>query len=275
MGFDVLHRRFGDHDAADRLACRAFWRQIHLSRLGRRVHRRLGAVRRRDEPHAAGALSSPARRMQRRARAARPGHPVYDLSARAPRLRDGDLQHRRDDGADHRSDPGRLADREFRLALVLLHQPAGRGIVRARHLRFHPPLPHDAARPVRRLRLCDAEPRRRLTAIDARPRPAQGLVPLDRNLDRGDDRRIMLLPVGRPHGDGRRALVLESRIIEEPEFRRRQPVDVRGRHDPQRHPGAHAVDDAGIAELPGVRRRVDDGAARVRHDAGDVSSSPA
>ena len=32
---------------------------------------------------------------------------------------------------------------------------------------------------------------------------------------------------------------------------RRQPLDVRGRHDPQRHPG----DDAGADELPGVRRQ--------------------
>src|SRR6202035_5052900 len=46
VGFDVLHRRFGDHDAIDRLARRAFWCQVHLSRLGRRVHDRLGAVRR-------------------------------------------------------------------------------------------------------------------------------------------------------------------------------------------------------------------------------------
>jgi MFS family permease len=50
----------------------------------------------------AGALSHAARRMQRRSGVARPGHPLYDLPARAPRLRNGDLQHRRDDGADHR-----------------------------------------------------------------------------------------------------------------------------------------------------------------------------
>ena len=51
----------------------------------------------------------------------------------------------------------------------------------------------DAARPVRHVRLCHAEHRDRLVAIDARPRPAQGLVPLDRNLDRGDDLGIVLL----------------------------------------------------------------------------------
>ena len=49
------------------------------------------------------------------------------------------------------------------------------------------------------------------------------------------DRRVVLLPARRPHDDRRRALVSQSRTVEEPEFRRRQPVDVRGRHDPQRH----------------------------------------
>jgi hypothetical protein len=49
---------------------------------------------------------------------------------------------------------------------------------------------------------------------------------------------------------------------------------IRGRDDPHRHLGAGAVDDAGIAELPGVRRRVDDGATGVRHDAGDVHCRP-
>ena len=56
---------------------------------------------------------------------------------------------------------------------------------------------------------------------------------------------IVLLPADRPHDDRRRALVPESRAVEEPEFCRRQPVDVRRRHDPQRHLGADAVDDAG------------------------------
>ena len=127
VGLDLLHRVLGDHDAADRVARRPLWRQVHLSRLGHRVHACLGVVRRGDEPGPARGLSPAARRLQRRAGAARAGDPVHDLSARAPRLRDGDLQHRRDDGADHRPDPRRLADRELRLAMVLLYQPAGRG----------------------------------------------------------------------------------------------------------------------------------------------------
>ena len=118
-------------------------------------------VRRGDQPHPAGALPRPARHLRRRAGAAGAGDAVHDLPARAARPRDGDLQHRRDDGADHRPDAGRLADREPRLALVLLHQPAGRRAVRARHLRLHPPVPHDAARPVRHVRLCDAQHRGR------------------------------------------------------------------------------------------------------------------
>ena len=40
----------GDHDAADRLARRPVRHQIHLSRLGARLHVCLGAVRQRDEP---------------------------------------------------------------------------------------------------------------------------------------------------------------------------------------------------------------------------------
>ena len=70
-----------------------------------------------------------------------PGDAVHDLPARAPRPRDGDLQHRRDDGADHRPDAGRLAHRQFRLALVLLHQPAGRRAVRAGHPGLPAPVP--------------------------------------------------------------------------------------------------------------------------------------
>ncbi len=132
----------------------------------------------------------------------------------------------------------------------------------------------DAARPVRHVRLWHAQHRHRRVATDARPRRDQGLVPLDRNLDRSDDLGLVLLSVGRPHGDRRRALVPQPRTAEKPEFRRRQPVDVRGRHDPQRHPGADALDDAGFDELPGVRRRLDDGAARLRHDARDVHCRP-
>jgi len=46
--------------------------------------------------------------------------------ARAARPRDGDLGHRHDDGADYRPGARRLADRQFHLALGVLHQPAGR-----------------------------------------------------------------------------------------------------------------------------------------------------
>ena len=56
-------------------------------------------------------------------------------------------------------------------------------------------------------------------------------------------RGLVLLPIGRPHDDRRRALVSQSRAIEEPEFCRGQPADVRGRHDPHRHSGAGPVDD--------------------------------
>ena len=39
------------------------------------------------------------------------------------------------------------------------------------------------------------EPGDRRLAIDARPRRIEGLVPFERDLDRGDDRRARLLPV--------------------------------------------------------------------------------
>ena len=207
MGIDLLHRVGGDHDAADRMARRPLWRQIPFPCLGHRVHPRLGIVRRCDEPLPTRVLPYPARRVRGRAGAAGAGDAVYDLSARAPRLCDGDLQHRGDDGADHRSDPRRLADGEPRLALVLLHQLAVRSAGCARRLCLHPPVASHAKQPVRHVRLCDAEHRSGLAPIDARPRPAQGLVQLDRNLDRGDNRGIVFLPVDRPHRNGWRALV--------------------------------------------------------------------
>ena len=46
---------------------------------------------------------------------------------------------------------------------------------------------------------------------------------------------LVLLPVARSHDDDRRAVVPQPRIAEKPEFHRRQSVDVRCRHDPQRH----------------------------------------
>ena len=53
---DLLHRRGGDHDAADRLARRPVRHQVRVPDLGDRLHARLGAVRRGDEPVAAGDL---------------------------------------------------------------------------------------------------------------------------------------------------------------------------------------------------------------------------
>ena len=67
---------------------------------------------------------------------------------------------------------------------------------------------------------------------------------------------------------------LNRELLKSPNFVAGSLLDVRGRHDPQRHPGADAVDDAGADELSGLRRRLDDGAARLRHDAGDVYRRP-
>ena len=143
LGADLLHRRRGDHDAADRLARRPVrpqaavpgarssaspsprccaapphrWTQIVLFRLLQGV---FGA--------ALVPLSQAVLLDINPARAARPG--------------DGDLGRGRHGRADPRADARRLADRELQLALGVLHQPAGR----------HPRLPrrHGLRRPRRR-----------------------------------------------------------------------------------------------------------------------------
>ena len=140
LGPDVLYRVLGDHDAADGMARRTLRRAADLSRLGCRFHDRLGAVRRRDQPEPARNLSHAAGHLQRRSGAAGSGHAVHDLPARKARAGDGDLQHRRDDGTDYRPHIGRLADRQFRLALVFLYQSPGWRDMRARNFRVCPPV---------------------------------------------------------------------------------------------------------------------------------------
>ena len=68
-------------------------------------------------------------------------------------------------------------------------------------LDFHPPDPQRASRTVRFRRVPDAEPGDRRVAIDARPRRVEGLVPFERDLDRGDGRRARVLPIHRAHGN--------------------------------------------------------------------------
>ena len=145
LGGDVLHRRRGDHDAADRLARRAVRHQIRVPDLGDRLHDRLGAVRRGDQPDPARALPPAARGLRRGAGAAVAIGAAAHQPARAARPGDGDLGHRHDARADHRPGARRLADRQFHLALGVLHQPAGRRAVRARHPRS------SSTRPARRI----------------------------------------------------------------------------------------------------------------------------
>ena len=100
--------------------------QAGVPGLDRRLHRRLDAVRRRQQPGRDRALPPAAGPVRRGADPALAGGGARHLSARAGRPGDGDLGRRRDPGADLRTGAGRLADRQLLLALGVLHQPADR-----------------------------------------------------------------------------------------------------------------------------------------------------
>ena len=88
-------------------------------------------------------------RLRGRADPAVAGDAVADQPAGAARPGDGGVRHRHDHRADHGAGARRLADRGLQLALDLLHQPAGRRAVHARHPGLHPPDPQRASRAVR------------------------------------------------------------------------------------------------------------------------------
>ena len=126
LGSDLLHRRGGDHDAADRLARRPLRHQIRVLDLGRRLHRGLGAVRPSDEPGANGDLPPAAGHLRGGACAAVPIGIAADQPAAPPCPGDVGLGHGGDLGPDHRPGARRLADRPVQLALGVLHQCAVR-----------------------------------------------------------------------------------------------------------------------------------------------------
>ena len=191
LGADLLHRLRRDHDAADRLARRPVRHQARVPDLGDRLHR--------SPRRCAASRRASSQLVIFRALQGMAGAGLIPLS-QATLLRinpperhghgDGGLRHRHDPRADHGAGARRLADRVLQLALGLLHQPAGRRAVHARHHGLHA---LDAATCTARRSTSSAlstlEPRDRRVAADARPRRAQGLVQLDRDLDRGDDRR--------------------------------------------------------------------------------------
>src|SRR5438105_8158663 len=176
-----------DHDAADRLARRPVRHQTHLPRLDRRLHHRLGAVRRRHQPRRTGGVSRPARGRWSWPHPAVASHPVADQPTGAARARHGGVRRRHDLRADYGAGTRRLADPGTQLALGVLHQPADRSVVYAWRPRLHPPQPQHPSRAVRRRRFPRVELGDRRLAVAARPRRVEGLVQFERDLDRSDD----------------------------------------------------------------------------------------
>ena len=98
---------------------------------------RVGAVRRRAGHLPDGAVPPAAGRVRRGAGAAVAGGHARLLRAARARQGDGDLGHGRDDGPDHGTVAGRLADRNLFLALGVPRQSAVRHLHRARPHRVH------------------------------------------------------------------------------------------------------------------------------------------
>ena len=194
LGAHLLYRRRRHHDRAGRLDGRPLRPQEAVHHLRRRLHRRFVSVRAGAEHRADGAVPPVAGHGRRRAGAAVAVGAARRLFARRTRLGDGDLGRRRDAGADHRPDAGRLADRQLFLALGVPDQPADRRHHRDRHAAVHGRNAPARTPAFRLVRLHRARHRHRLAAIDARPRRAGRLVRRQRDLDRDDrfDRRLLL-----------------------------------------------------------------------------------
>ncbi len=148
LGADVVHRRRGDHDAADRLARRPVRHQNRICALGRGLHLGLGPVRQCHEPDRARPLPHAARGVRRRARAADASGAAPDQPARAAWPGDGGVWHRNDIGADLRPGARRLADLRLQLALGFLYQSAVRCHRHPRHADLRPRQPPGPSRAV-------------------------------------------------------------------------------------------------------------------------------
>ena len=149
-----------------------------------------------------------------------------DLAARAVCQGDGPVDHGRDDGADLRPDPGRLAHRQPQLALGVLHQRA----VRHRHSDRPADLPArepaDRNGEARLDRLRCVEPGDRLVPDDdARPRGDAGLVQLARDRAAGLRRRPGVLRLPGAVLPGAAALPV-AQTVRRPELHRRRPAST-------------------------------------------------
>ena len=92
-------------------------------------------------------------------------------------------------------------------------------------------------------------------AADARPRPAQGLVQLDRDLDRSDRLRRSRFYLFVVHSSTTtRATVRQPRPVQGPQFRHRQHFHLRRRRRAVRDAGAAAAAAAGSDGLSGRHR---------------------
>ena len=223
---------------------------------GRRLHRRLDAVRHRHHACREMVLF---RLLQgvfgAGAGAAVAGGAARHLSAREARLGDGDLGRRRDGRPDPRADARRLADRVLQLALGVLHQPAVRhrwpslGI-----LGFVPETTRDAARrstssASRMLSLAH-----RRAAADARPRRAQDwFASTEIMIEAASPASASIcssstwLTAERPF--------LEPRLFTDRNFVDRPAVHLRRRHHPAGDAGAAAAVPAEPDGLSGADHR--------------------
>src|SRR5580693_227114 len=212
--------------SADRLARRTLWHQVGVFHLGSRLHFGFNLVWRGDEPGANGGIPLDAGRLRGGARPAVAIGIAADQPAPSTRAGDVGLGHGGHTRPDHWAGTRRLADRPVRLALGLFYQRAGWRPRRSRDSDIHP---RDSARPprgVRLLRFRHPKPGDRRLADVPGPRRAQGLVRLDRDLDRSNHRRARFLLVRGPYRDRDQPLFPQPRAVEGRQLRRRHDPDV-------------------------------------------------
>ena len=178
----------------------ADWPQAPVPYFRRRLHRRLPAVRVGRQPDGDGDLPPVPGLVRCGAGAAVAGRPARHQPQGAARSGHGDVGRRHHGRPHRRPDFGRLADGFVRLALGVLHQPAGRhpGLPR------HPRLPagnRQEDTPVRLLRLRHAGPRHRGFPDDAGPGRATGLVLIREILLETALASRRVLGLRRPHDD--------------------------------------------------------------------------
>src|ERR1700729_1955056 len=126
LGADLLYRRGGDHDAANRLPGRKVWTEASFSRLGCRLHLRLDPVRLFAVLGADRTVPGHARLVWRGARAAFPNSADEHQSEGAARICNRPMGRCRDGRARSRAGARRLADADVWLALCFLYQRARR-----------------------------------------------------------------------------------------------------------------------------------------------------